>query len=199
MIEPCDQNFWMKAQGWKDKGWEIALHGYNHVCTSNDGLKGMNPVWKRSEFAGVPQEEQRKKIQEGMKILRSHDFEPKYFFAPSHTFDTNTLEILRKETDIRIISDTYTLRPYKKYGFTFIPCQLGRPQKMKLPGLYTICLHPNNMSDEQMDNLEQFLNVNQKNVLVFSDIDKEQLGGMRWIDKVVQWAYFKMRNMRNAK
>ena len=35
------------------EGLCIALHGYNHCYISDKGLDGLNPLWSRSEFAGV--------------------------------------------------------------------------------------------------------------------------------------------------
>ena len=32
--DPEDSFFWEKAHKWENAGWTIALHGYNHVCTS---------------------------------------------------------------------------------------------------------------------------------------------------------------------
>lgn len=194
-----DGHFWEKAINWEKKGWEIALHGYDHVCISNEGLNGLNPVWARSEFAGVPLEEQRRKIAMGGAILKEHGLHPKYFFAPSHTFDINTLESLRQETDIRIVSDTYSLKPYKRYEFTFIPCQLGHPKEMKLPGVYTICLHPNNMDDEAIKQFEVFLKVHDKETKSFKDIDFEILDSIRLIDRLVQMFYFTNRRLKGFK
>ena len=39
------------------------MHGYNHVYHAERG--GMNPVNRRSEFAGEPLEVQRRKYQKG--------------------------------------------------------------------------------------------------------------------------------------
>lgn len=189
-----DVSFWEKAKIWQEKGWAMALHGYDHIYISKEG--GLNPLWNRSEYAGVPIEKQRKKMREGFDILKSHGINPKFFFAPSHTFDISTLEVLREETDIRVISDTYALKPYKKYGFAFIPCQIGHPQEMIIPGLFTICLHPNNMNEAQISELIIFLKGNCQNVLSFNDVDIDNLGKMRLIDKIVQWAYFTLRRMR---
>ena len=82
MIDPDDNNFWVKAHSWVKKGWSIALHGYDHVCISDDGMKGLNPFWRRSEFAGLSLELQREKIRNGYAVLKEQGFEPKYFFAP---------------------------------------------------------------------------------------------------------------------
>lgn len=59
-IDVEDPNFWQKARDWDKKGWAIALHGYNHCYISGKG--GINPLWNRSEFAGVSFEIQCKKI-----------------------------------------------------------------------------------------------------------------------------------------
>ena len=68
----------------KKKGWTIAMHGYTHVYSSEDG--GINPVNLRSEFAGHSIIEQRKKISAGLKILMKNNLYPKLFFAPAHHF-----------------------------------------------------------------------------------------------------------------
>ena len=33
-----DINFWNKVRGWQNKGWHIALHGYDHIYISNNYL-----------------------------------------------------------------------------------------------------------------------------------------------------------------
>ena len=194
-IDDINPNFWDKALNWQKKGWAIALHGYDHCYISDNGLNGMNPVWKRSEFAGVVYETQKDKIKKGVGVLKRHGITVKYFFAPSHTFDENTLKALRNESEIRIISDMYTLKPYREGDFVYIPCQLGHPQVMKIPGTYTICLHPNNMEEKDMVALDSFLIMNSKSVMAFSDIDTEKVGRIRLIDRLVRWAYFKNRNI----
>lgn len=62
-----DEHFWEKEKRWENKGWTIALHGYQHLYVSCDG--GINPVNNKSEFAGISLDEQRKKIRNGIRIL----------------------------------------------------------------------------------------------------------------------------------
>ena len=116
-----DPGFWAKARSWQEKGWRIALHGFEHLYTSN--CAGINPVHDRSEFAGHPLEKQRQMIRDGVRILKAQGLEPTAFFAPSHTFDKNTLEALRLESGIRTISATVANDTYYRFGFTFIPQQ----------------------------------------------------------------------------
>lgn len=74
-----DPSFWNKVQGWLEKGWTPALHGFNHRLTSKCG--GINPVNPYSEFAGVPLKDQKAKIREGITILRSKSINPTIFFC----------------------------------------------------------------------------------------------------------------------
>lgn len=161
---PVDEHFWERVKCWKKKDWTIAMHGYNHVYITKCG--GINPVNARSEFAGLPIEEQKDKIKKGVLIMREHGINPKVFFAPSHTFDENTLVALREESDIRIISDTIAMSPYSKYGFTFVPQQSGRVRKLPLR-MVTFCYHPNMMKDSDFERLEIFLQKNKDSFIIF--------------------------------
>lgn len=72
-----DPEFWDKTARWKEKGWELALHGCYHKYTTKEG--GINPVNQRSEFAGVPLDTQKEMIRHGVDVLKGHDIEPKVF------------------------------------------------------------------------------------------------------------------------
>lgn len=198
MIAPEDVNFWDKAHSWEKKGWSIALHGYDHVCITDGGMSGQNPFWKRSEFAGLPLEQQRKKLRKGYAVLKAHGFEPKYFFAPSHTFDENTLEALCKETDIRTISDTIGRYPYYK-DIAFIPQISGHCLKMPLSGIYTFCFHPNTMKDKEFVALENFLVLNKNSFISFNDIDLSKYGKKKMVDRLLSWGFFTYRKIRGLK
>lgn len=196
MIEAEDPSFWDKADSWDQKGWQIALHGYNHVCNSDGGMKGLNPFWKRSEYAGLSLEKQKEKIRKGYAILREHGFAPKYFFAPSHTFDESTLVALREITDIRIVSDTIALKPYKRGGFVFVPQISGHCVKMPISGLYTFCFHPNTMKDGDFEKLESFLKLHKDKFTGFDDIDIVNIKDMGIMSKVLRCFFFNYRKIR---
>lgn len=168
-VNTVDTNFATKALNWQKKGWAIALHGYNHVCTTATG--GINPVHQRSEFAGLSLAEQKDKISIGYRNLIEQGVVPKYFFAPSHTYDENTLKALEEETPIRIISDTIALRPYKQGAFTIIPCQMGRFRIPPLGGFWTFCFHPNGMDNAAFKAFEYFIKTNSTKFIDFSYID----------------------------
>lgn len=197
MIDKEDVDFWQKALEWQNKGWAIALHGFDHCYISSEA--GINPLWNRSEFAGVLLETQKQKISAGIAILKKHGLEPKYFFAPSHTFDKNTLVALRECSNIRIISDTIATKPYKQGDFIFIPQIGGHCVEMPLSGVYTFCFHPNTMDEAAFKVLELFL---QKNKEKFCGFDELYLGSVKRKsikDKFISWAYFTYRQLRGLK
>lgn len=198
-LDEPDQNFWQKALSWQEKGWSIAMHGYDHCYISDKGMQGLNPMWERSEFAGVPIEKQQEKIRDGIKMLKAKGINPKFFFAPSHTFDNNTLIALREESDIRIISDTIGCYPYKKGDFWFIPQIVGHCVKMPISGIYTFCFHPNMMDDADFEGLEKFLQLYGGSFIGFDQIDLYKYGKKRMIDRLISYSFFCYRNLKGLR
>ena len=198
-IDAPNEVFWDKAKQWQQKGYAIALHGYNHCYISNKGMEGLNPLWSRSEFAGVPLDVQKQKIRDGFEILSLHGVKPKYFFAPSHTFDNNTLRALKECTDIRIISDTIAIKPYQKDDFIFLPQLGGHCTEMKIPGVWTFCLHPSAMSDANFDATESFLKNHKHEFIGFDELDLSNLKSKNWLGRLLSWAYFTQRKIRGIR
>lgn len=166
-VYPRDVNFWEMVDRWKRKGWELALHGCYHKYTTQEG--GLNPINPRSEFAGVSLSHQCEMIRHGLQILQAHDVFPKVFFAPSHTFDENTLLALKKESDIRIISDTIANDIYFQNEFYFVPQQSGHVRKLPFR-VVTFCYHPNMMNGNAFDYLENFLVANANDFIEMQNI-----------------------------
>lgn len=187
-----DDRFWDKVHKWEDKGWNIAMHGYRHVYDSNDG--GINPVNKFSEFAGHPLEVQRERIRAGIYIFRKHGLEPKIFFAPGHTFDSNTLLALKAESNIRIISDTIAWDVYSKDGFTFVPQQSGRVRKLPFR-TETFCYHPNVMKEDLFVELYSFIKIH-IDLFINQDqlyLDSERIKEKNILDSMLQYIYIVKR------
>lgn len=189
-----DKDFWQKVEQWKSLGWTFALHGYNHVYQTDSG--GLNPINKRSEFAGVKLDEQCCKIREGVKILEGHGLEPKIFFAPSHTFDRNTLKAIKSESKINIISDGIADDVFFEEGFYFIPQQVGKPIKLPL-SFVTICLHPNIMKEVNFNKLESFLRENHNLCISIDDIVFKNRGRSLY-DNILRFTYFLMHNIKKC-
>lgn len=199
ICDNLDEGFWNKVKAWEAKGWGIALHGYNHCYISEAGMSGLNPFWRRSEFAGVSFDLQKEKIHKGVNILKEHGINPKYFFAPSHTYDDNTLEALRQESDIRIISDSIGSKPYKKGDFIFIPQIVGHCMEIPLSGVWTFCLHPNSMTDVNFEATEMFIQQHQNEFISFDDINLNNVATKSLFDKALSALFFGYRKIRRLR
>lgn len=150
---PPDAGFWERMRRLEASGAMIGLHGYRHLCWSRGrSLLGLS---RASEFTGVPAETQREWIATGLRILRGQGLNPRIFVAPRHGFDKHTLGALRAE-GINLLSDGFARVPFVRGGLTWIPQQLWGPVD-KPNGVWTICLHPNTASDEDVSLLRAFL------------------------------------------
>lgn len=142
MTHQENPRFWEKMRVLSGEGCiEIAQHGYHHLYSTDDGgvLGSRYGFGNRSEFAGLPYEEQVHKIGSGLAILREQGLDTKVFMAPSHTFDFMTLQALRN-LGFESITDGIALYPFDMGGVRWVPCQFGRPLYFPI-GILTICLH----------------------------------------------------------
>ena len=145
-VSPPDSNFWSQMRALESTGASIALHGYWHICSSSG--RSLIPLHRESEFAGVPAATQQDWIRKGLTILRGHGLNPRIWAAPRHGFDRNTLRLLREE-GIKVLSDGLARIPFVRDGLIWIPQQLWAPLE-KSKGLWTICIHPNTITETQI-------------------------------------------------
>jgi predicted deacetylase len=157
IIDGYNNDFWSEVRKWNKRNYHIAMHGFNHKYISKNS--GLIPMNDNSEFAGINIDIQREKIKKSWQIFKKNKVLPKIWIAPAHSFDKNTLKVLKEETNIKIISDGVAFFPYTQYGFFWLPQQLWWYVEKKR-GIWTICLHPNNMSDEQIKSLEKIIENN---------------------------------------
>jgi hypothetical protein len=151
-----DPMFWNRVRNWQAKGWTIAMHGYQHLFHPVDRKKLILPFYDRSEFAGLSLGEQSDRLNSSWKLFQSEGVSPTVWVAPAHCFDHNTLLALKAETPIQIISDGIALNQFYYAGFQWLPQQLWSFVDKPF-GLWTICLHPNTMSNDDILKFEKLL------------------------------------------
>jgi len=158
-------DFWNKVRIWKEKGWEIGMHGNNHVydsyCDKIDYLgHGGN-----TEFCGQPFDNQLSKIKEGLKKFKEEKIPIRTFFAPNHTFDENTLSAL-KECGIFDVLDGYGIMPYKENKIRHIPQLFYKI--IKLPfGIQTIQIHLNYFKKNDFVEFAAFIEENTNKIITY--------------------------------
>jgi predicted deacetylase len=147
----ADPTFWHRVRQWQSRGWAIGLHGYQHrYVTREAGLIGRNCY---SEFAGLSETEQRRKITAGLAILSSHDVRADAWVAPAHSFDAITERVLA-EQGIDCISDGYSLRPHlSAEGQLWIPQQIARFRRLPA-GVWTVCFHVNRWTTGDLERFD---------------------------------------------
>jgi predicted deacetylase len=164
-LESPDPEFWSRMSKMEANGATIALHGYRHVCDSRS--RGLVPLHRRTEFAGVDEATQQDWIRNGLQILRGHGLSPRLWVAPRHGFDRNTLRALRS-AGIGYLSDGFARVPFTRGGITWIPQQLWAPVD-KGRGLWTICIHSNAAGNSLVKRLRAFL---QAHAAQFTSFDR---------------------------
>lgn len=151
MVASVEPNFWGKVRQWQEKGYGIALHGYQHEYVNNNaGIMGLT---RKSEFAGLPYAAQLEKLEKAIAIFNKHKIRPDAWIAPSHSFDRATLMALDK-VGLRTISDGLWPFPFTdKNGLFWVPQQLWGFRD-KPSGVWTVCLHHNNWEEERISKFE---------------------------------------------
>lgn len=166
-----DEFFWETVRKWQEKGWSIALHGCHHQYNTKCG--GVNPINRRSEFAGVPYETQVKLIQKGLDVFHAKGINAVSFFAPAHTFDDNTVKALVNYSCIRNISDKIALDTYIEDGVTYVPLVPGR--NLPFSKINTLCYHPTLIESEQSwKNICRQLESNRERIIPYSTVCKTE-------------------------
>lgn len=159
--------FWNLVKEWQNKGYYIGLHGYNHMYNSSD--KGMITPRPKSEFSGLTKKEQKAKILLGLKKFKEEDISVNIFVAPGHSFDIVTIKALI-ECGIEYLYDGFFIDPMKYKGINWIPQQLWKGKKYA-NGTWTICLHPNTITENEITELEGFLSKNSNKFISVEEIE----------------------------
>lgn len=190
-VSPPNSAFWQQMRERQAAGATIAFHGYKHLCTQWGS--SLVPVHRTSEFAGATLEEQHDWIVASLDILRSHGLNPRLWVAPRHGFDGNTLDALRR-AGIEYLSDGLGRVPVRRGGVLWIPQQLWQPE-VKSKGIWTICIHPNTMTDRNAAELREFLRGHAEQFTSFERVIEEWEGfGLRLRERA--WEAFRAGRIR---
>ena len=157
------ENFWNEVRSWKKKGWEISMHGYNHIYSTKTNKKDYFGYGGGSEFFGLPLSDQKSKIKNGIEKFDKEGIKIRSFFAPNHTYDLNTFRALT-DYNINNIIDGYGLFPYSDKNLNFIP-QLFYKEIMLPFGIQSTQLHINYWDDKYFKNFENFIKKNEMKII----------------------------------
>ena len=129
------------------------------------------PYYKRSEFAGLSYKKQAEKIKASWNIFLDQKIDIKIWVAPAHCFDQLTLEAIKNETSIRVISDGISLGVFYDHDFFWVPHQLWSLEE-RSSGLWSVCLHPNMVTEESIVALgNNIRNQFKDRIITFQDVN----------------------------
>ena len=166
---PHNKDFWNTIRRWKDIGWEIAMHGYTHVYDSAaNKKKDYFKYGGGSEFYGHSIEEQKNRLQKGLKKFEEEDVNVRAFFAPNHIYDKNTFTALRS-LGISQVIDGYGLFPYKENEITFIP-QLFYENIFMPFGFQTTQIHLNYWNSDDFLKFENLITKNYHKITTYDEM-----------------------------
>lgn len=189
---PRKEDFWQKVRLWKSKGWEISMHGFNHLYDMDTNKNDLFKYGGKSEFFGHSKQRQKEKLKAGLGIFKKNGVKIRSFFAPNHTYDLNTLEAL-KELNIKIVIDGYGLKPYLKDDVKFIP-QLFYKLFFLPFGIQSTQIHLNNWEDKDFNNFERFIKKNFVDIINFDEAISYNSSGI--IDSLLNFSIKKILLMK---
>lgn len=161
---PHNSKFWDRVADWKNKGWEITMHGLNHLYTQrSNNKKDIFNYGGNSEFYGLEYSEQLSKIKSGLQEFNKRNIKIRSFFAPNHIYDENTLKAL-KFSGIKIVIDGYGLFPYFKDQILFVP-QLFYKEIILPFGIQSTQMHINYWNNKNFEDFEILVNKNNKKII----------------------------------
>ena len=168
---PKKNDFWEQVRTWKNKGWEIAMHGHTHVydkiCPKNDYFN----YGGGSEFSGHSLEVQTLKIKNGLKKFNQEKIKIRIFFAPNHTYDKNTF-IALKSCGIDEVLDGYGLMPYIENEIKFIPQLFYKIYAFPF-GIQATQIHLNYWKQKDFESFEKFITKNLNKIISYDQAVKK--------------------------
>ena len=167
LVYPKKENFWQIVKKWQLKGWEIAMHGYNHIYDNDTNKRDYFEYGGKSEFYGHSLDSQSSKIRKGLEIFEKNDIKIRTFFSPNHTYDFNTFEAL-KLSGINEVIDGYGLKPYLENNIKFIPQLFYKPFFLPF-GLQTTQIHLNYWTENEFKKFSQLIYRNKKRIISYDD------------------------------
>lgn len=193
-IDEYRSDFWEYIQKLQGQGYAIAMHGCHHKYDIKH--KGIINRGNNSEFAGHPYDVQFKKIADGKAILEAHGILTDVFFAPSHSYDLNTLRALAAN-GFKYMSDGKSNKAMIRKGIVCIPSGFSSSPDFKKTGYHTVVFHTNEWIRPEKaygyTNLERLCREYSEEIVDFAQYVKQPIGNycVQSISETVnmEWEY----------
>ena len=187
--------FWNAMRYCQDQNAVIGLHGFNHKLFRNK-KKQLFPLSNKTEFCGVSFNNQYSMIDKGKRFLEKKGLEVRFFAAPAHSMDMNTILVLR-ELNINVVSDGFFPSCTLWKGIKWLPLKIWKENTAFIGDLSTVCKHPKEIKGKYKFKLNTAKN------LVLSSFDSEILKTkeVNFLDILYHYIYliiFKLNRIKRS-
>lgn len=179
-------DFWNYIKELQLDGYKIAMHGVFHLYDSNK--KGLVNNSKQSEFAGYSYAIQYEKLKLGKEILESNGIQTDVFFAPSHSYDKNTIKALRA-LGFKYLCDGKSNKIINYKGLLAIPVKSFGIPRIKEKGNFVVIFHAHEWTKKEKaigyEKLKEICK-EKHNFIVDFDTYVKQTNGLFIVQKVIE-------------
>ena len=176
-VDAPRQDFWERVRNWQSNGWTIGLHGYQHRYVS--AHRGIVATRKKSEFAGIPAQQQEEKLRRAVDLMNQHGVEPQLWIAPGNSFDAATVSLLPRFGISTICDGNFRFPFVCAEGLLWIPQQLFRFRPAPA-GVWTVCYHHNSWSPEHLHAFREHLEHYSTLISTFEQVAQSWSGRRSW-------------------
>lgn len=138
LIDSPSEDFWDYLKSLQKEGYVLAMHGVYHKYSLLK--RGLINNGKNSEFAGLSYKEQYEKLKYGKQFLEENGIFTDVFFAPSHSYDKNTIKALGN-LGFKYMSDGRSNKIIDYNGIKAIPAKSFGVPKIKRNGNFVAIFH----------------------------------------------------------
>lgn len=197
-IDSARGDFWNYIKELQTRGFAIAMHGYEHQYSSQSaGIVGLS---RQSEFAGLTYDEQLEKLAKGKNVFDEKGIIVDTFFAPSHSYDLNTLKALN-ELGFKWVSDGKGIMAKRYKHVKLLPCINHAIPRRLLGDYITVVNHSNEWekNNEGYTNLKDFCKRHHDEIVTFDEFKNQPIGIGFINDMIEQSIVFYQRNIKKYK
>lgn len=159
-IQKVERNdFFHNVRNLANSGHIIAQHGYQHLLRENK-RKIILSINNYGEFLFDEYNKERDGISKGKELLIQQNIIPQIYMPPAHFITKHTTKIIA-DLGFKFLTDGLFLFPKKNKKIIQIPQQFWRVRAIYfIPGIFTFCYHPNEINNEQIEKIHNFIIAN---------------------------------------
>ena len=173
-----DTEFWTEVGFLKT--FNIGIHGLHH-----------------ENFGMMTQQQQEIWLKDSIKMFFKNMIFTNIFVPPNHSLNKFTVNAM-KNMGLEYLSEGVGLYPWldDDSEIVIVPQVLWTPRKVRF-GVITFCMHPDTMTDDQIDDLFMFIDENKKDIISILDVETPIYGLINCPFAIIyKWFYSRKKGLK---